>query len=246
MSFLMLAFSIGGFITGLPVFKNLSSRTRKILPVVLAAAAMLCSLYITPYKQKNNSTYDRARALLEVENKILTFEPGAAEALSAFEERWEECDATYGLHAYLSMLEGNGSEAYSWMNRYTDKMSKDYYLRMEALYLMDPSRTDPSDLYRLYEKAASEDLKWEYMQKSAGIACFEQGRIANAEFYLKNALAQEPEDPVTLYYLGAVSYMKGDIEGADDYFRQSIGAGASDEMISWMAWYMNQAAGREE
>ncbi|MBP0970129.1 MAG: hypothetical protein J5744_08295, partial [Oscillospiraceae bacterium] len=218
----------------------------KILPAVLAAVAMLCSLYVGPYKQKSNSTYDRARALLEVENKILTLEPGAAEALSAFEEKWEESDSTYGLHAYLSMIEGNAGEAYSWMNRYSDKSSKEYYLRMEALYLMDPAKTDPTDLYRLYEKAASDDLKWEYMQKSAGIACFEQGKNANAEFYLRNALAQDPEDPVTLYYLGAVSYMKGDIESADSYFRQSIGAGASDEMISWMAWYMNEAEGREE
>lgn len=246
MSFLMLILSAGGIVLRLPAFGNLSGRLRKILPAVLAAAAMLCSLYIRPYKQKNNSTYDRARELYEVENKILTVESGAAEALSAFEEKWEESDSTRGLHAYLSMIGGNAGEAYSWMNRYSDKTSKDYYLRMEALYLMDPAKTDPTDLYRLYEKAASDDLKWEYMQKSAGIACFEQGKITNAEFYLRNALAQDTEDPVTLYYLGAVCCKKGDIESADSYFRQSIGAGASDEMISWMSWYMNEAEGREE
>lgn len=238
---IMLAISVGGI-----ALKILSLRLpgKRLWQFVLAAAgiAAVCVAFLVPGAKKvKNSTYDYGNRVLDVEEMILTLDENADHALAELEADYGESDRTLGLHAYLSMMEGNHAEAYDWLDRMSDRTSKEYYARLETLYLTDPEQEDTEALYRLYKEALRSHPDWGYMQCMTGIAEYEKGNLKVAQYYLDNTLKQEPDNSTALYYLGAIACKWGDYTGADTYFRASIENGASEQMRAWMTMYMNQA-----
>ena len=80
----------------------------------------------------------------------------------------------------------------------------------------------------------------------AGAFLFEKKEYDKAAYYLQRAYLLNDENPDTLYYLGALSYERGDITTAINCFNASVDYGASDEILSGIAWYVDKIGGEEE
>lgn len=242
-TFLLLLISLGGLVAA-PLFSKLhipGKKLWKFIPVICAVLAILTAFIVPSAKKTENSTYDFANRVLKTEEMILSLDEAAEETLAKLEEDYGESDRTYGLRAYLCLTTGDISEAWKWLNLISDRTSKEFYVRLEALTLSDPEKTDAEALYRLYKEAAQNHPDWGYMQRMAGISEYEKGNLTSAQYYLNNALKQDPGDCSALYYMGAIACKWGDYSNADAYFRASMENGATDQMRARMTMYMNQA-----
>lgn len=240
-TFLLFLISAGGLVVR-PLFSKLHIPGKKLwqfLPVICAVLALLTAFTVPSAKVTENSTYDFANRVLEAEEMILGFDKAAEKTLAKLEKDYGESDSTYGLRAYLCLTNGDINEAYSWLNRISDRTSKEYYIRLEALTLADPEKDDAEALYRLYKEASQNHPDWGYMQLMAGISEYDKGNLTASRYYLDNALKQDPDDCRALYYIGAIACKQGDYSTADTYFRASMERGATDQMRAWMTMYMN-------
>ncbi len=186
------------------------------------------------------SLMDYRNEVATIEAMIVDGDSKAQHRLEKVESEYGENDTTFGLHAMACMCDGKMEEAWSYIDRYTTQ-SQDYYIRKEMYYLLDHSREmeyTTQDLYRLYVEAAGKHPEWEYAQRMAGIAQYEQQNYVSAEYYLLSAYELDADIPATTYYLGVLAYRTGKNEECKEYFRESIEDGAGENLQGYMAWYM--------
>ena len=169
----------------------------------------------------------------------------AAEGLGELEEAYGPDDTIRLLRAVESLGKGNYEEAFGHTRSIEDKSSILYYAVMEQIYIADPSEQSVDDIYAMYLEAAQAWPDWTRMQKYAGIALFEQGQYAGAEYYLLRARIQDGTDYQTVYYLGAVDYYRNDYESSREYFNQALELGADEGIQSEILWYL-EAMNEEE
>lgn len=178
--------------------------------------------------------------MIKVEKMINRGDKKAEKTLEKMKDKYGETDAIMGLYASLCLSDEDLEGAYDYMNRYSDRSSREYYQRMEVLYMLDSTRDTSGYLYGLYEEAADRYLDWEYMQRMAGAANFEKKYYDKAEYYLLSAIALDDQDEMAYYYLGAVYFEKGHFEDCKKYFYKALECGVSDEVKSWIAWYVER------
>ena len=105
---------------------------------------------------------------------------------------------------------------------------------------MDIEQDTTKELYYLYEMMVQDHPEWAYAQRMAGITQYEKGNYSGADAFLKNTLELDQTDAVAWYYLGAISCEQGAPEYGKKCFVQAVENGASEELLSWIAWYMER------
>lgn len=238
-SLLAIIVSIAGI--GLQIFrKKLPVKLMRLLTVLCILLSVIL-MWNTRIRAQKGGIQEYEERLHVVQELLLDGELDEAVAeLSELEEMYGSDDNTRILRALENLLKGNTENAYGNMSRVSDKTSKLYYAVMERIYIEDPSDESVEKVYSMYAEAAEKWPYWTHMQKYAGIAQFEQGNYAGAEYYLLRAFTQDATDYRVAYYLGAVKYYLGNEEASRQYFNEAIELGADDETCSNIIWYVEK------
>lgn len=256
----LFVFGYGGFwtvliivvsISGIVLKLLLKKLPGKIINVILLVFIVVGAFSITRLEaaEPEISIYDYTYDVIDVEEQVIYGKSKADSNLKKLEKKYGENDTTIMLHAYLEALDGNMEEAYALMDSCKDKTTIEYYSKMETILLIDLEMDSDSrnlKLYKLYLEAADNQPYWEREQLMAGAFLFEKKEYDKAAYYLQRAYLLNDENPDTLYYLGALSYERGDITTAINCFNASVDYGASDEILSGIAWYVDRMGGEEE
>ena len=209
---------------------------------IMCGGFALCLLFFALMKPQN-SKYQLTgymEDMIKVEKMINNNDKKAEKTLNKLKDKYGQTDSIMGLYAILCLNDEDLEGAYAYMNQYSNRSSREYYQRMEYLYLLDSSRDTSGYLYGLYEEAAEKHLDWGYMQRMAGVANFEKKYYDKAEYYLLSAVALDDQDAMAYYYLGAVYFEKGHFDDCKKYFYKALESGVSDEVQSWIAWYVER------
>lgn len=218
------------------IFNKFSKLLRN---VIMWAGTVICLLLFWLMKPQSLKYHliDYSMDMIKVEKMISSGNSKAEKQLEKMEEKYGETDSILGLNSYLCLMNEDFDGAYDYMYRTSDHTSKEYYRRMEFLYMVD-GRTDTTwQLYNMYEEAAKNHTDWGYIQRMEGISKFEQQKYDSAEYYLLSAVTIDDEDAMAYYYLGAVYCEKAKYDEAKEYFKRALKYGVSDEVASWIAWY---------
>ena len=235
---------------GVAVFDWLLGR-RKAWARVLAAVLGLALLGFCFYIPSAVSDYGYSDYLGMTEdygNALLRRDEGAGEAAEALRaeivDKYGDSDDLRYLEAVAALSKGELGEAERRVNSFEDKHSTVYYLLREDLLVYgDYDESARQDRLReLYLQAAADNPGWVYALQRAGGMLFDQGKYAQAAYYLTNALAcAEIADPETLYFLGAALMEQGEYQKGAYYFQQAVDAGADEALLSGIAWYAKKA-----
>ena len=122
--------------------------------------------------------------MIKVEKIINRGDKKAEKTLDKMKDKYGETDAIKGLYASLCLSDEDLEGAYGYMNRYSDRSSREYYLL--------------------------------------------------------SAIALDDQDEMEYYYLGAVYFEKGHFDDCKKYFYKALECGVSDEVKSWIAWYVER------
>lgn len=169
----------------------------------------------------------------------------SAEAiLDELVEKYGEGDDLLYLEAVAALSRGDLDGTERIVNSFADKHSRAWYMLREDL-IVEGDGDDDSKLYRLrelYMSAAADNPGWIYALQRAGGLLFDEGKYAEAAYYLTNAVAcSETPDPDTLYFLGASLMEQGEYEQGLICFRKSVDAGAEKDLIRSMVRYAEKA-----
>ena len=237
---LIIIISVASFVL-LILLNKLPDMGKRLLGIVSTAACIAILINISPVSAGKTNLYSYSEAIAGIEELMLDDKDSKAEKeLEKLEDKYGETDETLGLRAYMSMNKKKFDDAYSYMSRFSDKRSIEYYRRLEVIYLYDEFEGKSKKLYDLYLEAADIHENWAYIQRMAGVSCFEKKDYSKAAYYLSKAAAIEPSDYITLYYLGAVCCETGDYDSGEEFFLTSIEYGATEQYQSWMLWYMER------
>ena len=183
---------------------------------------------------------DYTKQIIKAEKMVSSDTDKASDYIDKLEEKYGETDSILGLRAGVAMFDEDYEEANEYLDRISDKNTMEYYRRREMLYLFDTENDTTMQLYSLYADGAKKFPEWGYMQRMNGISRFEQGHYKEAKYYLLSALEIDNQDAVAFYYLGAASCETGDYDDSVGYFKRALQLGVSEEMQSWIAWYLER------
>lgn len=244
---LVLGISISGMVLNY-IIKKLP---RKVINVILLVFVAVGVFSITRLEaaETETSIYDYTHDVVDVEAMIICGDSNGESSLKKLEKKYGTNDTIIGLYAYLEALKGNMNEAYSLIDSCKNKTSIEYYSRMDFLLTIDLSQDDNvrnKKLYNLFIEAVDNQPYWERGLQMAGALLLENKEYDRAAYYLQRAYALDDENPDTLYFLGALYFELGDVNTAIDCFNASIDYGASEEIMSGIAWYVDRMDGEEE
>ncbi len=254
------------FILGMFAFG--SSILLCLLGILLSTGLLLMKLNLLPINNLSEKNMNIIRICLvtfifiigantgvtSVEGGINAYEVSIEDVMTLIEkdkldEAWEEInlikdlygnsDNTVMLEVLAYLGEGSYDSALSTMNAYSDRTSIEYYSWLETIYLVDGSKNS-DNLGRLYIEAASNHPSWTYMQLMAGITLISYNDFARAEYLLLRAYEQEPANYKTAYYLGVTCYEQRRLDDAVQFFQESIDREPDDEILSYIAWYLQE------
>lgn len=126
-----------------------------------------------------------------------------------------------------------------------DTNSIEYFSQKEIEYVEDGSEKANEALSELYKEAADLYPDWQRMQKMAGEVALYEGNYKSAEYRLFQALRLDEEDAESWYYLGVLSYYKGNYEDMRMYFEYALERNLSETKQTEMLWYAREAGDLE-
>ncbi len=158
------------------------------------------------------------------------------ESKEAQEHTFEEIDR---------LIRGGKTDEALRLLEQVDHESAEYFYLKEIAYIEDGSEKANEELARLYQEAADRWPKWQHMQKMAGVAAIYEGNYESAGYRLFQTLQLDMEDAETWYYLGVLSYYKGNYEDMRMYFEHALERNLSEKKQNEILWYAEQVGDRE-
>lgn len=242
---LVICISFTGLLLKLLVLKK---KSKKIVNLILFLFISIGIFSLSRFEEVEAeiSIYDYSDDVIDVEEQIVLGNSKAENSLNKLEKKYGTNDTTIGLRAFLEALNGNMEDAYALMESFKNKTSIEYYIRTESILMIDlkqSKETRNKKLYNLFVEAANNHPYWERGQQMAGILLYNNNEYDKALYYLLQAYKLDEENAETLYYLGALNYEVGDVDAAIEYFGMAIDNDASEEIISGIAWYVDQMIG---
>lgn len=222
----------------------LKRRLKRAVHIFICCAAsfagIFCLMFMGMKEQGDDidsyrASLQRAESLAEAGNT-----DRAMEILAGLEEEYGTDDKIRLIYTEIYVQEDDQQKALSSIEKCADRTTEEYYVLKEKVYMMSDEEERAEKLYELYVSAAEDQPFWEYAQRMAGIARFEQNNLVSAEYYLLRAKKLDEENPQTLYYLGAVKFKQKEYETGESYFNEALRLGADEEIQSYILWYLEQ------
>ncbi|MBQ3664622.1 MAG: hypothetical protein II919_00770 [Lachnospiraceae bacterium] len=226
-------------VLNLLLLKKLPKILKNFIMCAGVIACMVLFWFMKPQTVKYKIT-DYSEEIIKVEKMAGKDSAKAEKMLEKLSEKYGETDSILGIQSYLCLMDDDYDGAYDALYRVKDHTSQEYYRRMELLLLLDTRSDTTSQLYNMYEEAAKIHTDWGYIQRMAGVAKFEQKKYDSAQYYLLSAVTIDETDAMAYYYLGASACEKGKYEDAAEYFNSALEYGVSEEVQSWIAWYVER------
>lgn len=154
---------------------------------------------------------DAYRNSIRLDAKNMNAKFGLSDALTSKAAQLFEDDKTQeakGLFEEALTLNNDNSAAFAGLGEFYDATGNDKTSRANAI--------------NNYEKALQIDKDLTEVFAPIGILYYKQGEIAKADNYLTKALASNPNDAETQYFLGLIRYSQTRYKDSDTSFRQAI------------------------